>query len=120
MDEHSPRGQSLANHALEGARLSRRMRWRARMDLVLAGMAATGAVMMGHDVSESVLAGTSALLLAVLWFVWRRSRDLSKVAAHDRWRENAVEGRGLTISQWKTGEKLASWEERRPDTAERY
>lgn len=100
--------------------LSRRVRRRARLDAVLVVAATAGGAWLGQASAgagaggESLMGATAALGLGILFYVVRRDRDLSRFAAQARWRERAVEGKGVTLSDWKDGAALEPWPRRRP------
>ena len=96
--------------------LSQRVRRRARLDAVLVVAATAGGAwlgqMSGGAGGESLMGATAALGLGILFYVVRRDRDLSRFAAQARWRERAVEGKGVTLSDWKDGAALEPWPRR--------
>ncbi|WP_199554438.1 hypothetical protein [Sandaracinobacteroides hominis] len=93
--------------ALKSARI------RAGLDLTALLVATAVAAQLGETPYDKLLAGTAMLSVAVLVFVFRRGRDLERLALARRWREEAVQGRGIPISRWRAGEPLAGWEVRR-------
>ena len=92
----------------------------ARLDAVLVVAATAGGAWLGQASAgagaggESLMGATAALGLGILFYVVRRDRDLSRFAAQARWRERAVEGKGVTLSDWKDGAALEPWPRRRP------
>ena len=65
------------------------------------------------------MAGSAALSLGILFYVIRRDRDVSELAGQNRWRDEAVKGRGLSLKDWQGGAKLAPWESRRGEPEQR-
>ncbi|MGL6042595.1 MAG: hypothetical protein ACRC1J_01590 [Sandaracinobacteroides sp.] len=108
----------LGQRSAECAALARQVRQRARIDLLLVAIATAGASLLGSTSHEAVLAGSSALSLGILGYVVRRDRDLVALAASSRWRESAVEGRGMTLRQWRSGAPLKAWTARRGEPVE--
>lgn len=94
---------------------ARRVRMRARLDLLLALLATAGAASLGADAHEALLGGSAVLSLGILVYVIRRDRDLVALSASARWREAAVEGRGLQLQDWRSGVPLAAWSARRDE-----
>lgn len=97
--------------------LSRRVRRRARLDAVLVVAATAGGAWLGQASgggtgSESLMGAAAALGLGILFYVVRRDRDLSRLAAQARWRDRALAGKGVTLSDWKGGAVLEPWPRR--------
>lgn len=96
-----------------GAAQARGAKLRAASDMGLMLLGTVGAALLGSTPHQQLMAGTAALSLGILIFVIRRGRDLEKLARHNRWRDEAVVGRGIPLSSWRGGTVLASWDERR-------
>ncbi len=94
-------------------RLLRRARLRAAVDAALLMAAVALAALLGDSAHEALLLALLASSAGILLFLLRRGRDLSALARADRWRADAVEGRGLDMAAWRAGDRLASWAERR-------
>lgn len=92
--------------------LRHRLRRRAGLDALLVLLATSGASLWGEHSADRLLAGIFTLSLGILAFVMRRGGDVARLAQAGRWREEAVAGRGLTLSQWHAGVPLARWAER--------
>ncbi|MCG2840760.1 hypothetical protein L6Q21_07185 [Sandaracinobacter sp. RS1-74] len=99
------------------ARLAGRVRRRAIADgallLLLVAAAAFFARDSGSGSGQAVLNALVVVSAGIGLFLYRRGRDLSALARADRWRAEAVEGRGLSLSAWNAGGELSGWEERR-------
>lgn len=109
---------SAAEYRLEiQANALRSARIRAATDLLVLLLATAAASRLGETAYDHMLAATAMLSVAVLVFVFRRGRDLEQLALARRWREEAVEGRGISISRWRAGESLEGWEARRGNPA---
>lgn len=104
---------SLIAQARRSGALARRARLRARLDIVLVGAATAGAAFAGSNPHEALMAASAVLSLGILFYVFRRDRDVSALAGQDRWRDEAVEGRGLSLTDWQAGAELPPWESRR-------
>lgn len=96
-------------------RLVRRARRRALTDLTLLPAAVLLAALPANGAHQALLYALFAASAGILLFLVRRWRDLGALARADRWRAEAVEGRGLSISAWRAGDPLAGWAERRGD-----
>jgi hypothetical protein len=104
---------SLIAQARRSGALARRARLRARLDMFLVGAATAGAALGGSDAHEALMAASAALSLGILFYVVRRDRDVSALAGQGRWRDEALQGRGLSLKDWQAGAELAPWETRR-------
>lgn len=104
---------SLIAQARRHDAMTRRARRRAKVDMVLIALVTGGAAMAGADAHQSLMAGSMALSQGVLFYVIRRDRDLTALAGQGRWRDAALEGRGLKLEDWQRGAKLASWDARK-------
>jgi len=104
---------SLIAQARRSGALARRARVRARLDMFVVGAATAGAALAGRSPHEALMAASAALSLGILFYVVRRDRDMSAIAGQDRWRDEALEGRGLSLKEWQAGADLAPWESRR-------
>ncbi|TPE60568.1 hypothetical protein FJQ54_11280 [Sandaracinobacter neustonicus] len=103
------------NTATESRRthvLARQVRWRARLDAALVLAFTAGGAWLGQGPGEALMGATAALGLGILFYVIRRDRDLNRLAAHARWRDRAVEGKGITLSEWKGGARMDPWPRR--------
>jgi hypothetical protein len=99
--------------------LARRVRNRALLDIVLIGAATGSAAHLAEGAHEALLAASLALSIGILVYVIRRDRDLTALAGVGRWREAALDGRGLTLEEWQGGTDLAPWEQRGTSKADR-
>jgi hypothetical protein len=113
MEDTRPAEDSVSGLALRRAALARQVRRRAQADMALLAGLTGGAALLGATTHEAILAGTAALSLGLLGYVVRRDRDLVALARAARWRESAVEGRGLPLSAWRAGAPLGAWAARR-------
>jgi hypothetical protein len=93
--------------------LARRARRRAKLDMAVIALATGLATMLGQGTHEALMAGSTALSFGILFYVIRRDRDLTALAGQGRWREDALEGRGLPLEAWRSGASLDPWEARR-------
>ncbi len=93
--------------------LARRATRRAKLDIVLIALGTGLAAMLCDGTHEALMAGSMALSLGILFYVVRRDRDLTALAGQGRWREEALEGRGLPLEAWRNGATLDPWEARR-------
>lgn len=92
--------------------LARRVRNRAWLDIVLIGAATGVAAHLAEGAHEALLAASLVLSLGILVYVIRRDRDLTALAGVARWRDEALDGRGLALEDWQGGAPLAPWEHR--------
>ena len=83
--------------------LARRTRRRARIDICLVAVATGLAALTGNGTHESLMGASLALSLGILFYVIRRDRDLTALAGQERWRDEALEGRGIPIEAWRSG-----------------
>lgn len=104
---------SVLTQARRHRALARRARRRARLDMVLIALATGMAAMAGQGSHQALLAGSLALSLGLLAYVIRRDRDLTALAGVARWRVEALEGRGVSMPEWRDGASLDPWEVRR-------
>jgi hypothetical protein len=93
--------------------MARRVRLRAQVDLLAVTLGTASAALLGSTTHEALLAGSAALSIGILAYVVRRDRDLVALASASRWREQAVEGRGLPLADWRRGAPLQPWPDRR-------
>lgn len=49
----------------------------------------------------------------IILYLLRRWQDLEALARADRWRSDALQGRGISLEDWHNGRNLAPWTERR-------
>jgi hypothetical protein len=112
METRMGRQEQLDRQAFQ-QRLIRRARVRAAADTVVLALAVTLAALFGESAHEALLLALLASSAGILIFLLRRGRDLGALARADRWRADAVEGRGLGIAAWRAGDPLPSWDARR-------
>jgi hypothetical protein len=91
---------------------ARRLKRRALFDLLLVGLASAAAALLAETAWGALEAAMIALSLGLLAFVIRRDRDLTRHARRGRWRERAVEGKGVSMTAWREGARLVPWGER--------
>lgn len=108
-----PPFDTIDARAAQVARRAQAARRRAAVDFLLLIGGTFLASLAGNTAYEQLLAGTAAMSLGILVFVIRRGHDLTALARHDRWRRDAIAGRGLTLADWSAGAPLPSWEDRR-------
>jgi hypothetical protein len=99
-------------HAERSRRLSRSIHRRARLDILLVAGAAAGAAWLGRSPAESMMAALCALSLGILAYVIRRDRDLRRLAVQRRWRDRALAGKGVSLSDWRAGITPLPWPRR--------
>lgn len=88
-----------------------RIRLRAGLDAVLiCGAAAFIALLAPAE--GRLAAAMGALGVGILLFVLRRSADFDELARRARRREQKLEGRGISLSEWHSGASLEPWEKR--------
>ena len=104
-------GRELAR--LRQARVVRRARRRALTDLGLLLLFVAAAALAAGDAHQALLNALLAAAAGILAFLHRRGRDLCALARADHWRADALEGRGLSLSDWRDGAPLPRWAERR-------
>ncbi len=109
MDEYPTYHSQKTQHA-KGLR---QVRWRATSDVALLLLFAATSASLGTTPYQRLLAGTAAISIGIFLFILRRGADLERLARHDRWREKAVEGRGMPLESWRNGDVMEAWEERR-------
>jgi hypothetical protein len=93
--------------------LARRARLRAKLDIAAVGLLTAGAAWLADGTHDALMSASLVLSLGILFYVIRRDRDLTRLAGVSRWREEALEGRGLTLEDWRSGAELEPWEARR-------
>ena len=71
-----------------------------------------GAAWLGSSPAESMMAALCALSLGILVYVIRRDRDLRRLAAQQRWRDRALAGKGVSLSDWRAGISPQPWPHR--------
>jgi hypothetical protein len=101
--------------------LARRARVRAKLDILAVGTLTGVAALLADGAHDALMSASLVLSLGILFYVIRRDRDLTRLAGVGRWREDAVEGQGLTLEDWRRGADLEPWETRRrasPDRAD--
>jgi hypothetical protein len=94
------------------ASLRRRLRRRARLDLLLAGAAVLGAGLLPADPHDGLSLALAALSIGLLLFVVRRSRDLAALASAAHAQQQALAARGISLADWQSGVPLAAWQHR--------
>jgi hypothetical protein len=102
----------LDSDAERSRRLSRSIHRRARLDIVLVAGGSAGAAWLGSSPAESMMAALCALSLGILVYVIRRDRDLRRLAAHQSWRDRALAGKGVSLSDWRAGISPQPWPHR--------
>lgn len=112
-DDAADDNQAGGHQVATMAKLRRRARRRALSDLALTMALATGAALLASDSHGALLVGVSALSLGILFMVIRRSHDAVALARADRWRSEAIAGRGISLADWQNGRELAHWDARR-------
>lgn len=85
------------------------LRIRAFVDLALVIALSGLPVAMIADPHEAILVALVVAAVGIVWFVARREADMARRAAADRWRIEAVEGRGVSLAEWHSGAALAPW-----------
>lgn len=109
---------SLIAQARQHEACARRARLWARLDmLMIAGVTAVVA-WLGDSAHEALMSASLVLSLGILFYVIRRDRDLTRLAGAGRWREEALEGRGVSLEDWREGAELEPWEARRRASAD--
>lgn len=88
------------------ARLVRRARRRARTDALLLGLATLAAGALPSDPVHSLKAAALLLSVGLMLFLWRRGRDLDAVARARARAARALDGRGISLSDWHAGRPL--------------
>jgi len=109
---------TLTAQARRHQALARRARIRAMVDIVLIGASTGLAAFLAGDPHQSLMAGSLILSLGILVYVIRRARALTARAGGGRWRDEALEGRGLTLEDWSSGAELEPWESRKSNPVE--
>ena len=112
MDQSHQFRPDPAASAARSQLLSRRVRLRARLDAAAVAVATAGAAALGDTAEMAMMAALAALSLGILAYVIRRDRDFSRFAAHERWRERALDGKGVSLSDWKAGATPQPWPRR--------
>lgn len=107
----------MENPAAQRAhQIRKRARRRATADMLLIAATVPSVALLGADGEATLMLGVAALSIGILFFVIRRSRDAVAIARADRWRAEAVAGRGMSLEEWRAGKELAEWDDRRPAT----
>lgn len=112
-DDRAESALAGADRVAAMAKLRRRARRRALFDLALTVALAGGAALLATESHGALLLGVSALSLGILFMVIRRGHDAVELARADRWRSEAVAGRGISLADWQNGGELAHWDARR-------
>ncbi len=99
--------------AVAMANLRRRLRWRARLDVLLVAVVAGVAALLAPDNHLALMLAISTLSIGILLIIIRRGEDAIALSRADRWRSEAVEGRGISLAEWQKGRELAGWDVRR-------
>lgn len=94
-------------------RLARQVLRRAFLDIALLILMVVAASQFARTAHEALLITLLASSAGILVFLHRRGRDLARLSRADDWRAQALEGRGLSLGQWRAGQSLAGWEDRR-------
>jgi hypothetical protein len=94
------------------ATLRLRLRRRARLDLLIAGVAVGGAGLVPADPHQGLLLALVVLAIGLLLFVVRRSRDFAALATAAHAQKQALAARGISLSDWQSGVPLAAWQQR--------
>lgn len=110
--DHAGAG-SNAERIARRERLARRVLRRAFTDILLLIALVLGASLLGRTPHEALLLTMLASIAGILLFLHRRGRDLGQLSRADQWRDEALEGRGISLAQWRAGEALGGWAERR-------
>ena len=96
-----------------------RIRRRALVDaifVVLVTFLVSTPVAQAHD---SLLVGIATASVGLLFFMVRRGSDLARVADAVRADRLRLEGRSMSLADWRAGKPLPSWSERRDGAAGR-
>lgn len=91
----------------------RRMRRRATIDAALLIAFLLLVCQLSGSTAELLRNAIAAAAIGMLLFVLRRGHDLAALARADRWRDDAVRGRGISLADWHAGRQLSPWAERR-------
>lgn len=92
----------------------RRLRRRATMDAALLVVFLLLVCQLSGSTAELLRNAMIAAAIGTPLFLWRRGADLAALARADRWRDDAVRGRGISLADWHAGRDLSPWAERRP------
>lgn len=96
-----------------------RIRRRALADaafVVLVTFLVSIPVAQTHD---SLLVGIATASIGLLFFMVRRSSDLARVADAVRADRLRLEGKGMSLADWRAGKPMPTWSERRAGPARR-
>ena len=104
---------SSADRVAKRERLARQILRRAFADIALLVLIVFIASQFGRTAHEALLITLLASSAGIFLFLHRRGRDLARLSRADDWRAEALEGRGLSLEQWRAGQSLAGWEDRR-------
>jgi len=116
VQDFGPEPPSL--EALEAERqreqaLSRNVRMRAVRDGGLVMLCTLGASLLATHSHDRLMAGLVVLSIGILLFMIRRSRDIARLVAASRWRDESLVGRGVSLAEWHAGVPLADWKGRK-------
>lgn len=104
---------TLSAQARRHEALARRARLRARLDILIIGTLTGVAAWLSDGAHQALMAASLVLSLGILAYVIRRDRDFTELAGVGRWREQALEGHGLSLEDWRSGAELEPWKDRR-------
>lgn len=98
----SPRVRALA-------RSRRRLRQRALADALMLTAGVAAAPLLFTELPDRLLAGIAAAGAALVVFLARRDQDLAAAAEAARAARHAMDGRGISLSEWHAGAELPAW-----------
>ncbi len=102
-----------ADGRLQQAALARRVQRKMIADGCLLLLFVLLACSISASIDELLRNAAIATAVGIIVFLLRRRRDFAALARADRWRSDAVRGRGISLQAWHTGENLPPWSERR-------
>lgn len=106
-------GDGLGLARLHQAQTVRRARQRALADAALLVLLIAAAMLFARNADEAFVFGLLTASAGIIVFLYRRGRDLDALSRADGWRSDAIEGRGLSLADWRSGAPLPGWKDRR-------
>lgn len=91
---------------IQRAMLGRRLKQKAAAEGLLLIAAIMLALLLASSLQQALLHMLAVALIGVPLFLARRNRDLRQLVRADQWRADALDGRGISLAAWHSGEAL--------------
>lgn len=86
--------------------LQQRAARRARLDLLWLMLAVGLALLVASGPLERLALPMATLGVGGIWYLMRRVRDIAALEQAGRWRDAALDGRGVSLADWHRGAPL--------------